>query len=93
MPDFEIIKPQHGAVSARKVFKNEPKDPLPFKKKIREICTFGNEMGIAITPAPSFALCYTTFDGFKNNFDNEVYLRICPSPNMQLIQAEKIGHF
>jgi hypothetical protein len=90
---FEVIKPQHGLFMLIKFLKNKPTDPLQFKKRIREICSFGNENGIAITPAPSFALCYTTFDGFKNNFDNEVYLRICPSPNMHLNQMEKIGDF
>lgn len=90
--DCEIInKTQHGLFILVKLLRHKIKDPIVDYTK--EICSLANRMGVALLPAPSFALCCTAFDGFRSKIDNEVYLRIAPSPNMSLGQAQKIADF
>lgn len=91
--DFEIIKPQHELFLFAKFLKSKPTDPIAFKEKIRETCSLANQKGISIVPAGSFALCCTTINGFKGINDNEVYIRIAPSPNMNSEHLNKISNF
>ena len=89
--EYEIIKPQHELFILIKLLKHYI--PEPIVQYAQKICNIANAMGIAILPAPSFALCCTSFDGFKSKVDEAIYLRIAPSPNINTAQAEQTANF
>ncbi len=107
VPNLKFVQPQHNLYTLikfspeltygemrkwmEKIWATE--DLGLIKKFIQSLCFEAKLQNISLLPAPSFGLCYSSIDGYWSKVNQEFYMRVAPSANMNLAEAERIAQY